>query len=76
MLDTTKSNLNEVSLRPRFKKSLDLQISSFVGQINTINASLVYTICFNKAVHYKWCLDKSVRQPENDLERGFAKHNG
>ena len=39
-----------------------------------INAFLVYTICFNETVHDNWCLDKSVRQTENDLERGFVKH--
>ena len=25
-----------------------------------------------ETVHYKWCLDKSVGQSENDLERGFV----
>ena len=53
--------LNEVKLRPRFKKSLDLQISSLVE----INAFLVYTICFHETLRDKWCLDKSVGQTEN-----------
>ena len=35
---------------------------------------LVYVICLNETVHAKWCLDKSVRQSENGLERGFVKH--
>ena len=37
------------------------------------NAFLVYVIWFNKTVDEKWCLDKSVRQSENDLERGIVK---
>ena len=32
--------------------------------------------CFSslETVHNKWCIDKSVGQTENDLERGFIKH--
>ena len=48
--------------------SLDLQISSFVGQFKKRNAFLVYTICFNETVHDKWCLNESVGQTKNDLE--------
>ena len=55
-------------------KSLDLQISSLVCYFKKINAFLVSTICFNETVHDKWCLDKIVRQTENDLEPGFVKH--
>ena len=34
---------------------------------------LVDVICFNENVDEEWCLDKSVRQSENDLERGIVK---
>ena len=44
-----------------------------MGQFKKINAFLVYSICFNETVKDKWCLDKSVGQTENDLERGFVK---
>ena len=60
-------------LRPRFRKSLDPQISSLVGYFKKTNAFLVYFICFNETVHDKWCSYKSVRQIENGLERGFVK---
>ena len=50
------------------------QISSLVGYLNKTNAFLVYVIGFNETVHEKWCLEKSVRQSENGLERGFVKH--
>ena len=58
----------------QFKKSLDFQISSLVGQFKKINAFLVYTICINETFQDKWCLEKSVGQTENDLEHGFVKH--
>ena len=60
--------LNKFLLKPRFKKSLGLQISSLVGQFKNINAFPVYSTCFNETVNNKWCLDKSVGQTENDLE--------
>ena len=67
-------HLNEAQLRPRFNKSLDLQIFSLVDYFEKINAFLVCTICFYETVHYKLSLDKSFRQTENDLERSFVKH--
>ena len=66
--------LNEVQLRPWFRKSLDLQITLLVGYLEKTNALLVYSICFHETVHNNWCLHKSVRQTENGLERGFVKH--
>ena len=33
-----------------------------------------YTIGFIQIVHEKSCLDKSVGQSDNGLERGFVKH--
>ena len=54
-------------------KSLDFEISSVLGYFKRTNAFLVYSICFHKTVHDKWCLYKSVRITENDLERGFVK---
>ena len=81
--------LNEVQLRPRFrKKSLNMQISSLpacrrllfplcrqisslVGYFKKANAYLVFFIRFNETVHDKWCLHKSVGQPDNGLERVF-----
>ena len=67
--------LNEVYLKLQFNKSLDLKISSLVGCFKKINAFLVFSICFHKTVHNKWCLDKIVGQIENDLEIcGFVKH--
>ena len=65
--------LKEVYLRSRFEKSLDLQISSLVGYLKKISAFPVDEICFREIVHDKLCLDKSVEQIENGLERGFAK---
>ena len=44
------------------------------GYFERTNAFLVYALCFHEIVHDKWCLYKSVRQTENDLERGFVKH--
>ena len=44
-----------------------------MGHLKKINAFLDYTIRLNETVHKKWCLDKSVGQTENDLERGFVK---
>ena len=29
---------------------------------------------FIQIVHERWCLDESVGQTENGLERGFVKH--
>ena len=49
-------------------------LSSLVGQFKDINAFLVYTICFHETVRDKWCLDQSVGQTGNYLERGFVKH--
>ena len=47
--------LNEVQLRSRFRKSLDLQITLLVGYLKKTNALLVYFICFHETVHNKWC---------------------
>ena len=55
-------------------KPLDIQISSLMVYFKKINAFLVYFICFRKTVHNYWCLDKTVGQIENSLERGFVKH--
>ena len=44
-----------------------------MGQFKKVNAFLVYSICFNETVKDTWCLDKSVGQIENDLERAFVK---
>ena len=66
--------LNEVQLRPWFRKSLDLQITLLVGYFKKTNALLVYFICFHETVHNKWCLHKSVRQTQNGLERRCVKH--
>ena len=60
-------------VRPRFRKSLDFQFSSLVGYFTKSKAFIVYVTCFNEDVHDNWCLHKSVRQIENDLERGFIK---
>ena len=38
--------LNEALLRPRFNKSLNIQISFLVGYFKKRNAFLVYTICY------------------------------
>ena len=66
--------LNEVQLMSRFRKSLDLQISSLVSSFKKINAFLVHIICSNETVHVKWCLHKSVRQTKNGLKHVFVKH--
>ena len=66
--------LNKVQLKPRFNESLNLQISSLVGCFKKIHVFLVFSICFHKTVHNKWCLDKIIWQIENDLECGFVKH--
>ena len=82
---STHSNFNSIrpspcgksmsqKLKPRFTKSLNIQISSLVGCFKKINAFLVFSLCFRRTVHSKWWLDKIVRQNENDLERGFVKH--
>ena len=39
-----------------------------------ITAFPVYAIFFFEIVNAKWCSDKSIRQTENGLERGFVKH--
>jgi len=45
LLSKTESVVfNEFELRPRFKKSLDLPISSVVGYFKKINAILVYAL--------------------------------
>ena len=61
------------SVKQRRRKSLDLQISSLVGYFTKTKAFLVELTYFNEVVHDKWCIHKSVRQIENDLERGFIK---
>ena len=66
--------LNKVQLRPRFTKSLDLQISSLVSYFKKTDAFLVYAICIYETVHDIWCLHKSVWQTENGFERGFVEH--
>ena len=66
--------LNEVQHLPRFRKSLDLQISSLVGSFKKTNALLVQFICSNETLHVKWCLHTSIRQTENGLKRVFVKH--
>ena len=46
--------LDEVKLKQRFDKSLNLQISSLVGCFKKINAFLVFSIlCFHKTVYNK-----------------------
>ena len=37
------------------------------------NASLVFAVWFHETAHGKWCIDKSIWQTENGLERGFVK---
>ena len=44
-----------------------------MGCFKKINAFPVFSKCFHKTVHNKWCLDKIVGQIENDLECGFVK---
>ena len=65
--------LDEILLKPRFKRSLDLQISSSMGYFKKTNPFLDYAKFFHETVHGKWCLRKSVRQIENGLERSFVK---
>ena len=65
----TKSNLS------RGLTNLWTSRSSFVvGFFKRVNALLVYFICFHKTFHNKWCLDKTIGQIENGLERGSVKH--
>ena len=45
-------------IKPRFNKSLEM--CSLVGYFKKINTFLVYSICFHKTVHNKWCLDKTL----------------
>ena len=43
-----------------------------LGPVNLRKSALpVYAKCF---IYDKWCLNKSVGQTENGLERGFVKH--
>ena len=49
-------------------------MSSLVGYFKRTNVFLAYAICFHETVRDKKCLDKSVGQTENGLERGFVKH--
>ena len=65
---------HEVKLRPRFRKSLYLHISSLKGTFKKTNAFLVHFIRSNETVHDKWRLHKSVWQTENGLKRGFVRH--
>ena len=51
---------------------MDLKISSLVGYFKKLNTFLVYSVCFHKTVHNKWCLDRTVGQIKNGLERGFV----
>ena len=62
------------NFKTRFNEFLNFQISSLVDCFKKINAFLVFSICFPKTVHNKWCLDKIVGQIENDLDLGFVKH--
>ena len=52
--------LNEVYPRPRFSKSLDIEISSLVGNFKKISALPVYASCFHESFQDKWCLDGSI----------------
>ena len=68
-----------ISLQVSLKCNLDCALGMFKppdlffsGLFQT-NVFLVYVICFNETVDEKWCLNKTVRQSENDLERGFVK---
>ena len=53
-------------------KNLDLQVDSLVGNFKKISAFHVYALCFHETFHDKWCYDKTLGKPENDLERGFV----
>ena len=44
-----------------------------MGCFKKINAFLVFSICFHKTVHNKWCLDIIVGQIKTD-EHGFVDH--
>ena len=46
--------------RPRFRKSLELQISYSVGYVNRTNAFLVCARFFHEIFHDKWRLHKSI----------------
>ena len=53
--------LNEIQLRPRFKKSLDLQISLLRGQFKSrivLSQSTLYALM--KLFIVKWCFDRNV----------------
>ena len=54
------SVINEVYPRPRFSKSLDIEISSLVGNFKKISPLLVYASCFHESFQDKWCLDGSI----------------
>ena len=47
--------LNQVQLKPRFSKSLDLQISSLVGYFKTMSAFPVCALCFYETFRDKRC---------------------
>ena len=51
----------------------NINIRNKLQLFKKINAFPVYSICSNETVNGKWCLDKSVGQAENDLERSFVK---
>ena len=48
-----------------------LDIFWWVAFKKILNAFLVFSLCFHKTVHNKWCLDEIVGQIKNDLEHGF-----
>ena len=60
-------------LRPRFKKSFGVQISSKLGYFKKKNAFLVYAIWFHEPARDKKCSDKKVKKTKNSLERCFVK---
>ena len=70
-----KKSLNmQISSLPACRRllfPLCRQFSSLVGYFKKANAYLVFFIRFNETVHDKWCLHKSVGQPDNGLERVF-----
>ena len=59
-----KSNLHN-SLKETFGPP---NLFLILGYLKKINAFLVYIIVVNETVYYKWCLDKSVGQTENDFD--------
>ena len=69
-------NENEVSLKPWFNESLNLQISSLVGCFKNSSKCFpsILCQCFYKTLYNnKWCLiGKNVWHIENDVERGFV----